>query len=446
MDTLSLVNQGVKKGLISQQSIDNFQVDLLNILKKLIDKYTFGESSSVKIETAENLLLSVHYCIDAYLDSIEYNDAIEMIEKLGLNEIYKRGKDEIKNCLETCKLLYENVKNNMFNIELQAYNDTINSISDFFIHYNYLFAAHDTMGCSIDYPLSLDEMKLQGVYYIKEYLEKLTLETEFCTNFEIEDIIELLENYGAVYKLDYRELLINIFEIVYNNYIFALMVGNKKKNLHITNYQYNFLINLLNELSLEKVIYLVNENVKKLIIELRITQKNLIDYIEGYKHKFLEVLISNIKNGDLKYMIITDQRQDVADIHLLDIDNRMNDEEFKTLVDKIMECKQFNEKLQIISLEVNCIVDFIDILKSDCLIGENEFNMIFKTLSNMELAILGKIVFNEYLKFGHKELLHVHLEDDEEEWKLYFNRYINDLDTKTIRDIERLIEACNISI
>jgi hypothetical protein len=44
--------------------------------------------------------------------------------------------------------------------------------------YNILFEAHNTMA-SIDYPLAVDDMSLQGVFYIRQYLERLHIESQF---------------------------------------------------------------------------------------------------------------------------------------------------------------------------------------------------------------------------------------------------------------------------
>jgi len=59
------------------------------------------------------------------------------------------------------------------------YNTTIDESSPIFLKkYNILFEAHNTMA-SIDYPLAVDDMSLQGVFYIRQYLERLHIESQF---------------------------------------------------------------------------------------------------------------------------------------------------------------------------------------------------------------------------------------------------------------------------
>ena len=44
---------------------------------------------------------------------------------------------------------------------------------------------------SIDYPLAIDDMTIQGVYYLKQYLTYLKIETEFCQMFNQDDLRDL---------------------------------------------------------------------------------------------------------------------------------------------------------------------------------------------------------------------------------------------------------------
>ena len=67
------------------------------------------------------------------------------------------------------------------------------------------------MKITADYPLYNNLIgKLDGVEFIKEYLNSLYLENLFCKKFSEDKIKYLL--YG--YSHDYKELIINIFEIV----------------------------------------------------------------------------------------------------------------------------------------------------------------------------------------------------------------------------------------
>jgi len=56
---------------------------------------------------------------------------------------------------------------------------------------------------SIDYPLFLDDMRVKGIFYIIQSLEKLKIENQFCNLFADKDAGKLLSNYGKVYRVDH---------------------------------------------------------------------------------------------------------------------------------------------------------------------------------------------------------------------------------------------------
>ncbi|MEN6328175.1 MAG: hypothetical protein ABFD18_18450 [Syntrophomonas sp.] len=53
--TLSLIKEGYRVGLIDQQTFNSIQTQLMSLLRDLITRYTKGESSSVKAETAQSI-------------------------------------------------------------------------------------------------------------------------------------------------------------------------------------------------------------------------------------------------------------------------------------------------------------------------------------------------------------------------------------------------------
>lgn len=110
---------------------------------------------------------------------------------------------------------------------VDAYTLTIDeSLPVFMNHYNVIFEAQNTMA-SIDYPLAIDNIELQGVFYIKQYLERLLIETRFCHFFNHHDLMYVLANFGRICHFNYRIELFNIFELMINNAVFSLLSGAK---------------------------------------------------------------------------------------------------------------------------------------------------------------------------------------------------------------------------
>ncbi|QUH27856.1 DUF6179 domain-containing protein [Vallitalea guaymasensis] len=431
---------------LSLQLINKNNIETLVILKKLIAKYTFGESSSVKVEVAENLLQSIHYSIDAYVSGCSQEEGLITLQSEGITEIYEKGLNIVKLCLEECKGLYKNVIDNKLQINIQAYNDTLHTAIPYFLRdYNCLYNAHETI-CCIDYPLAIDDMDIQGVFYIRKYLETIMLENKFC-NYFINEIDEVLSCYGQLYKLNYSEALINVFEIVINNYIFFLIAENKGISIHISKVDYEMIVSKISNLEREDLNKLLDNIFKEIAVNLDIKDKALIHYIEEYKSVFSDRLISNIKHGSLKYMVIVDDTQKLQEINLLDTDDRMDDDSFKELVNTIQECNDTQDIINIIKNNVKSLIDFIDILKADCLFGEETFYSIFNILNDMELAILGKVVYDEELRYREGiDLLLIDIGDREKEWEIYYDDFIKDLDKDRIKNIKWLMSNYNIVI
>lgn len=129
--------------------------------------------------------------------------------------------------LDVIRVMYEMVKDNMVKTANHVYNDTVfGGIQGFLKIYDPDFDAQN-MKITADYPLynNLIE-KLEGVEFIKEYVNGIYLENEFCNMFENEKIERLLYSYANRYK----DLFINIFEIVFLEVIACTLVEREVCN------------------------------------------------------------------------------------------------------------------------------------------------------------------------------------------------------------------------
>lgn len=143
---------------------------------------------------------------------------------------------------EGTKQRYQEVKKMKLNVPVDAYQMTIDdSLPVFMKHYDIIFEAQNTMA-SIDYPLAIDDMRLQGVFYIKQYLERLQMETRFCHFFSHQDIMYILINFGKINRFNYQIELFNIFELMINNAVFPSCLAGKRRMSEFRKYSLNGLI------------------------------------------------------------------------------------------------------------------------------------------------------------------------------------------------------------
>ncbi|MCY8281490.1 DUF6179 domain-containing protein, partial [Bacillus inaquosorum] len=237
---LSLLKEGQNVGAITSEKAYQIQVEMMQILQRLIDQHTQGESTSVTTETAEGIMISLLYAMDAY--ALHFEKPEEVLVHLhsdSVKKIYTKGVELLHYYFEEAKQLYQDVKKMKLDVPVDAYNLTIDeSLPIFMNNYNIIFEAQNTMA-SIDYPLATDNMQLQGVFYIKQYLERLLIETRFCHFFNHQDLMYVLTNFGRICRFNYRIELFNIFELMINNAVFSLISGSGANQVRISEVQYD---------------------------------------------------------------------------------------------------------------------------------------------------------------------------------------------------------------
>lgn len=441
--TLSLIKEGARLGLINQGYTEAFQSRLMTLLADMIMKYTRGESTSVREETAQRILLSILYCLDARLRTFDYpEDALDLLKTGQLKEVYQQGLEQVEACLLRCEALYQHIAAHKLAVPIEAYHATIDeALPEIFHKYDAAFAAHDHL-TSLDYPLLFNNMKIQGIFYIYQYLQKLDLETTFCRLFDLKDIRKLLHNYGRVYRINYQEAFINVFEIVLTNSVFSVLSGHPGTEPGISRGQYNFLLEKFKDAGQNRCSLLIGAAMETLLEELHIDQPELKEYIRNYRPVLLPRFAGALENGCLDNVIILEQgEKQPADV-FFDAGQRMDDEQFRDLVEDILNCFDPAEKARIITGNVQSLGDYIDILEAECLFGD-EYQVLFKTMGDMEASILARIVFMEEIRTdpGSFALADVIDKPMDMRWQVEYAKFLDGLPTERLRAIENYLTA-----
>ncbi|MGG0194364.1 DUF6179 domain-containing protein [Bacillus licheniformis] len=438
---LSLLKEGQSVGVITSEKAYKIQVEIMQILQRLIGQYTKGESMSVTTETAEGIMVSLMYAIDAY--ALHFEKPEEFIVHLhsdSIKNIYTKGVALLHCYFEEAKQLYQDVKKIKLDVPVDAYTLTIDeSLPVFMNHYNVIFEAQNTMA-SIDYPLAIDNMELQGVFYIKQYLERLLIETRFCHFFTHHDLMYVLANFGRICHFNYRIELFNIFELMINNAVFSLLSGGEANQVRISEVQYDRLSRLLSDCHADKRANLINNAFDRLQRDLK-TDQTISDYINLYRNEFIQRVNNAAEIDGFKMLIIREIEEREKPIALmLNENDRMSDIELRKLVDCIMERKNTAEKILLIRDHFVSLHDYLDLLNSGCLF-DDEYDALFATFGNFELAIFAKIVFYEELRGGILNFIDIVADCSEakSEWETYYMKFIKQLEDERIATIGHLI-------
>ncbi|OPY61804.1 MAG: hypothetical protein A4E56_01816 [Pelotomaculum sp. PtaU1.Bin065] len=441
--TLSLLKEGRRAGLIDRRTVDNIQSQIMSLLASLIIRHTKGESTSVKVETAQSIFMSMLYSIDACMSNFNKPEAaVSFLETHSVEDAYKKGFALVVSCLTKTKALYQGVKDKKLSVPIKAYHSTIDeALPEFFRSYDVVFKAHDTMA-GIDYPLLLDDTRVNGIFYIKQYLEKLEIENQFCSLFNNKDVGKLLADYGRVYRIDYREALINVFEVLITNSVFSVLSESEANKLNISRYQYELLLDKFKGLDHSQCSSLIRKAFEALAADLRVDQPRLKAYIHNSTSVLMPRFLSALDHGYLDHVVVLESEENHQFDIIFDEGKSMDDGSFRSVVRQIMECTDPVEKTAIITSSIHSLGDFIDVLEANCLF-EDEFSALFNALGDMELSILARIVFMEEIRneptgFSVRNAAEKPME---RQWQTEYARFLLSLSADRIRAIEQYINS-----
>ena len=190
---VSLLREAQKSGLVLPESAVRIQKEGMDIVADLAMDFTDGLSSSIRIEQAQEFVLSVFYTAGLALKACPSPDeAAFRLASEPLRTLYDEGTKIIKKKLVTARMLHGQVSKNIFAVKNEFYASTIiDGIRGFFKLYNPKFGAHETH-ITADYPTFLPVNDLTGIEFIEKYLERIDIENRFCLCFDSTAASEML--------------------------------------------------------------------------------------------------------------------------------------------------------------------------------------------------------------------------------------------------------------
>ena len=214
---------------LSDEEITLLKIKLWQLLGQRTERHTMSDSSSVPVETAEQLFNSICFtlqiCLKARICSLS-----ELLSNDNLQQILRAGQAEIEKKIAYGKTLLLEVMHTAPAIKNISYVDTVKGITAFFKSYDHRYFAHD-IPADIDYQLCHPvSEKLLGIEYVNDYLQRLLVENRFIACFDIKKVKLLLNCYCR----DYRGLLINLYDPVATNAIGLALCGKDVLPLDIS--------------------------------------------------------------------------------------------------------------------------------------------------------------------------------------------------------------------
>ena len=299
----TLIEEAYNNEMLTNDDMVSLQMQMLQLLDEKVYKYTGNDSTSIRKEVMDDILNSNSYTISVYLKTFKNPDeAIKTIKEKGLKIAYQEGRKKIDKMLNIIRVMYIKIKQNKLDIPNVTYNDTIiEGIKGFLKIYDPDFKAQD-MKITADYPLYNNLIgKLDGVEFIREYLSSIYLENVFCEKFSEEKINYLL--YG--YSHDYKDLIINIFEIVLLEAIGCKLVKRDIQDLTISTDELNEIYVMFKGKEKIEIKQMINDVYQEISNELVLNNEQLQKYIEKNLDYVVEMIANAVEQNTLDKVFIT---------------------------------------------------------------------------------------------------------------------------------------------
>lgn len=385
----SLFSEACRNHLLENSKVEKIRYELAELLAKETDRFTGGESSSILIEEAQHLLQAICYTIGIYLKSKQdVNTQIEILKSEKIPVLFYRGLDVIADYIKMAESTIKQIQSESLKINNLAYHDTIwEGVPEFFHDYEPEFASCDSPG-TIDYPLCNEVKGGMGIEYLKEYVERLKLENDFCRLFKEKQIELLLQGYHK----DYKNLLINLYELLLTNALGCIMLDKDILQLNITKEEREWLQNKLSKVTSEKLDYMMKKAFDDICKELKL-KSDQIEYGSVALSQIILRLKLNLENNSLKQQFISFSEELEPENLCYEDGIQMEDEMLRKLIEEIRECRYIRDKMILLKEKVNSLTD-LTLIMEECFYGE-ELEEVFRLLSPDEVKLLKKSILEE---------------------------------------------------
>ncbi len=429
---LSLLEQAYNKELLSDKDIERIQYECLALLAEKTERYNSGDSSSIQIEKAKEILNSVLYTIGICLKSFPNpDDAVTELQKMPLKELYQNGRKKIDRLLTATKSVHSKLLSKLFVTPNAFYSSTIkDGVYGFFKSYYPDFFAHET-NFSASYPLFNAIQDFRGIEFIKFYVQGAFYENQFMSFFSPEDIHHLL----CGYEENYRELQLNLYEPVLITALGCIIAETDLMHLDITEHGVNCLSGKFMQKTEAEITEIISNASVNLNEKLKLSQ-GLFQYIQSSLPKVIRKISAAVSENTLNRLFILPVYPEDKPKLIISYGTRMDDEVYRNVLDEIIMCDALQDKVSVIKKHIHSFADLEDVLL-DAEMTPVELRGVLSELSLPEIAALSK---KYCLQF---EIDVINLREQERVLRESLQKYISDLPPEQqtmIKQVETVLQ------
>lgn len=444
----SLISVSEESASLTESEQRKDQAETAALLADEILRYTAGESCSVTEDTAARILGSIYYSIEARTATLDSPGALlRELRGHGVRGIYREGIKIVRACLEETKALFQKVSDGKLDVPLAPYNEMIDTaIPEFLRTYNVEFNAQ-SIDCCMDYPLAFDDNPATGIFFLNRYLKNLLTETEFCACFPRSDILRTLFGYQVKYEIDVTDAPLNLFTLLFDQSVFAVLAGNETDGFTVTPEQALKLTETLAGLKDREIRERIADAVTQISARLPHESPELRPYLLRCQTQLTDRVLQANGYGNLLNLVLIKGEDPSAGQDVFTDGERLEDWKFTHLTELVGECESTEEKIRLILSNIRSSKDFVDLLEADCLYGD-EFKRLYGALGDTELALLGKSVFSDELRQDRlrltASLLEQYRKNAEQDWQAEYADFLKGLPDERKSAVENLVNNLNV--
>lgn len=396
----SLLQAAAEQKLFTEQQMQTLQYGLIGLMAKEVERYTNGESSSVPVEKAQELLQSITYQIGVYLKTIpDLQQKLELLKTEKPEIMFYRGMELVTRYREEALQLLTRLQENDRRLASIAYQDTVyHGIPEFFHDYNIEYGAHEIPG-TIDYPLMNTVPDYLGVEFVYEYLKHLTIEDRILNRFSSRTLQLLVDRYDR----EAEHLLINLCELAIINAIGCELLGKELSELLLSKAEVGEIMERLSDQGIaskgnknttgnrEEIQSLLQRTMGK-IGEVLLLEEEQVNYLQHVVPELTSRLKYHLDTASLESFFIRTDREREPEEELF-TGEPMEDEKLRQLIEEIGELEGLENKILLIQERVRSIADLIELLE-ECFFPE-EYPGVYQLLGYHEVTLLKKSLLAE---------------------------------------------------
>lgn len=352
----SMMLQGRLCCLLTDKDIERLQLESLALLAEQTEKWSRGESSSIRVEKAQELLASVYYTVGLALKAYPSpEDAIDALKREGLDLLFRIGQEQITGKIRAARRMHQAMKKKLFRTRNVFYRSTVaDGIDGFFKLYRPEFSAQE-IHITVDYPAFMDVTDLIGIEFIEGYLKNIGFENQFLLLFSANSVHHLLCGLDE----NYPQIPMNIYEPVLAAALGCVLTDQSIRELSC---DLDTLKELLDGRSREEIEGLLCAALRQMMAELDCSS-GLAVYLRSSLPKLALLIQNAMRMGHLETIVLIPVYPENKPKIFLSYGERMNDRDYESVLEEVMWCESAEKKTEIILSKIHSLGDFLEILR-----------------------------------------------------------------------------------